>query len=441
MHREGLRHLILDYIENADLEKPSRASVAALLLVDIDRFSELNRALGLLAADRVLAACARWLETQIRSVDLLARFDGARFVIWMPDASQRFEVVQLAQRLMELKRVEIDQSGAKPLDSAKTESKASMKHVEISLSVSCAFFPEHGRDFDALAQATLHGLQVTKQSGGGRVQLANQEAQSQIENPNAWSLQNDLSAALVGNNLDLVYQPIYRLFDRQIIGAEALLGPRVQLLASQNTESMMEVAEKLPVIEQLTRWGLFEACQTAALMCGTGQGNQSFSIAVNLPPSVMQLPALASWVQEALTKASVPANLITLEMTERGLVQGDSLLIHTMQALDKMGCGLAMDDFGIGYTALAQWVRLPIKKVKFDRSLMPSSYTDTRAIVLLKHLIALAGELSITTVAEGVEHEWQWDLLKTLGCDQAQGYLLSRPISVSQLKLLATQAS
>jgi diguanylate cyclase len=251
----------------------------------------------------------------------------------------------------------------------------------------------------------------------------------------------NLSAAIDSNSLDLYYQPVYRLRDGLIVGAEALLGPRVQLLASQNTESMMMVAEKLPVIEELTRWGLCEACQTAALISAAYQGDEALSIAVNLPPSVMQLPALALWVQDALTKANIPANLITLEMTERGLVEGESLLVHTMEALDAMGCGLAMDDFGIGYTALAQWVRLPIKKVKFDRSLMPASQDDNKSITLLKHLIALTKELKITTVAEGVEHEWQWELLKTLGCDHAQGYWLSRPISASKLKALVTQTS
>jgi EAL domain-containing protein (putative c-di-GMP-specific phosphodiesterase class I) len=346
----------------------------------------------------------------------------------MPDASQRFEVVQLAQRLTALKRVSIDQPN----------SKSAARQAEISLSVSCALFPEHGVNFDQLAQAAIVGLQVTKLSGGGRVKLANIGVQAQIENPNAWSLQNDLSAAIGSNSLDLYYQPVYRIRDQVIVGAEALLGPRVQLLASQNTESVMMVAEKLPVIEELTRWGLFEACQTAALLSSTYQGDEPLSIAVNLPPSVMQLPALAGWVKDALTKANIPANLITLEMTERGLVEGDSLLVHTMQALDRMGCGLAMDDFGIGYTALAQWVRLPIKKVKFDRSLMPVAQDDKKAIVLLKHLIALANELKIITVAEGVEYEWQWDLLKTLGCDQAQGYWLSRPISATQLKTLVT---
>ncbi len=429
MHREGLRLLVLDYLQKVESIKPPHHGVAALLLVDIDRFSELNRALGLLVADQVLAGCARWLETQIRNVDVLARFDGARFAIWMPDASQRFEVVQLAQRLTALKRVAVERFDAKQPN----------QQVEISLSVSCALYPEHGVNFDQLAQAALGGLQMTKLSGGGRVQLANLDIQSQVENPNAWSLQNDLSAAIDSNGLDLYYQPVYRLRDGQIVGAEALLGPRVQLLASQNTESMMMVAEKLPVIEELTRWGLFEACQTAALISAAHHGDEVLSIAVNLPPSVMQLPALALWVQDALTKAKIPANLITLEMTERGLVEGESLLVHTMQALDAMGCGLAMDDFGIGYTALAQWVRLPIKKVKFDRSLMPASKEDSKAIILLKHLIALASELNIVTVAEGVEHEWQWELLKTLGCDQAQGYWLSRPISASQLKSLVTQ--
>jgi diguanylate cyclase (GGDEF)-like protein len=426
MHREGLRHLILDYLNEIELKEPLHQGVAALLLVDVDRFSELNRALGLLVADQVLTACARWLETQIRNVDVLARFDGARFAIWMPDASQRFEVVQLAQRLTELKRVSINQIVPQLLAS----------QIEISLSVSCALFPEHGINFDQLAQAALGGLQASKLSGGGRVQLANVESQAQVENPNAWSLQNDLSAAIDNNSLDLYYQPVYRTRDHQIVGAEALLGPRVQLLTSQNTESMMMVAEKLPVIEELTRWGLFEACRTAALISTANQSEQTLAIAVNLPPSVMQHPALAQWVKDALVKANIAASLITLEMTERGLVEGESLLIHTMQALDSMGCGLAMDDFGVGYTALAQWVRLPIKKVKFDRSLMPGSLDDKKAIVLLKHLIALASELNITTVAEGVEHEWQWHLLKTLGCDQAQGYWLSKPISADQLKTL-----
>ncbi len=421
MHREGLLHEINAYLNEQAVSKPSQVSAAAFFLVDIDRFSDINRALGLRDADQVLAACARWLEGHVRGVDRLARFDGARFAIWMPDASQRFEVVQLAQRLIGLTEVVIK------------DRQNQTRTIELSLSVSCAISPDHGQTLDELINAAMRGLQLAKLTGGGRVQLASTELKASGSSPNAWALQNDVSAAIDNNELELYYQPVYRISDKRMVGAEALLRPRIELLSGASTESMMMVVEQLPVIEELTRWGLLAACKTSATINRMVPPDRPVAIAVNLPPVVMQHPNLAAWVKDALTEAQIPAHWITLELTERGVANGESLLVHTMQDLNQMGCGLAMDDFGVGYTALAQWIRLPIKKVKFDRSLLPIAPDSKRAIALLKHLIALAKELNLVTIAEGVEYEWQWKLLKELGCDQAQGYWLSKPLAAQAL--------
>jgi diguanylate cyclase (GGDEF)-like protein len=423
-------------VELAILTEPEAQRPSALFLVDIDRFSELNRALGFRLGDAVLKSCADQLAAKIRSVDMLARHDGARFAIWMSDASQRVEVLQLSERLLEITSAH--------LPSVSTHSSASdSSEVSITLSIGCAVYPRSGQTLDELISSALAALAVAKQMGGGRLQLADSTPQiskdqtndpdgSIAVSPNAWTLQNDLVQAIDENTLSLYYQPVVCLLTGRVSGVEALLRPKIEAYAGQTTEQIMNLAEQLPVIEKLTRWGLLEACQAAS--------EARVPVAVNLPPGVLRNPQFIAWVTAAIEGASISASDLTLEITERALAQTDDLLIKTLMQLNGLGCKLAIDDFGVGYSSLAQLVRLPIQKVKLDRSLLPlagqSMELFRKCTILLKHLISLSKELGLQTVAEGVETAEQFAMLNSFGCDFAQGYYLSRPQPLQKLSAI-----
>lgn len=243
-------------------------------------------------------------------------------------------------------------------------------------------------------------------------------------------MQNDLVQAIDAKTLRLYYQPVVCLSTQKVLSVEALLRPKIEAYAGQTTEQIMNLAEQLPVIEKLTRWGLLEACQAATFAC--------VPVAVNLPAGVLRNPQFVMWVTDALEKASIKASDLTLEITERALAQADDLLTKTLRQLNSLGCRLAIDDFGVGYSALSQLVRLPIHKVKLDRSLLPSTTQSAdmfrKSTILLKHLIELNKELGLQTVAEGVETQEQFLLLKSLGCDFAQGFYLSKPQPLDRLR-------
>lgn len=389
---------------------------SAFLLVDIDRFTELNRELGFRAGDQVLRCCAVWLKDQVRELDLLARHDGARFAVWMRDASQKVEVLQLAQRLAQVSEVVKDQLG----------------HI-VTVSVGCALFPDHGKTLDTWLSNALQALGVAKDAGGNQIKVFNSAPSEVNKNPNAWVTQNELDGAIGTDTLVLHYQPVCELATGRLVGVEALLRPRIEALAGASTEALMNLAESLPVIENLSRWGIRTACLAVHDLESIG-GIQP-SVAVNLPPQVIRHPALLQWVREGLEASALPAHRLTIEVTERALIQavtaqGDTALMGSLRALHELGCLIALDDFGVGYSALAQLVQLPLHKVKFDRSLLPKSADDTRAVVLLRHLLALSRDLGIIAVAEGIETEAQRDLLLTLGCPQGQGYLYGRPMAI-----------
>ena len=390
-------------------QTPTAQSRSAFLLIDIDRFSGVNRALGVHLADAVLAAVAKIIQTRLRGSECLARHDGARFAIWMPSADQRVEVLQLAQRLIEILSVTLDNGTAIP----------------ISLSVGCALYPEHGTDLVTLLGSAMRALSDAKNAGGACVRIASQKAELQA--PNEWAVQNAFASALALNNnsLALAYQPVVDTVSRRMVGVEALLRTRIRAFAGFSTESIMDTAEALPVIASLTEWGIDEACKQAAYW--NSLSTQRLSVAVNLPPQVLEDKRLESWITASVAKAKITASQLTLEVTERALSGSPALAASRLQALVALGCRIAIDDFGVGYAAMAQLVDLPASKVKFDRSLLLGAASSPRGKILFTNMLRTCAELGLKVIAEGVETPEQAKLLIEHNCDFAQGYWYAKP--------------
>ena len=406
------------FVEQQINKKPTEISRSAFLLIDIDRFSALNRAVGLEAADGVLFAAAQLIQSRLRDSECLARHDGARFAIWMPAADQRVEVLQLAERLSDIFSVTL-RSGAV---------------IPITISVGCALLPEHGKEVASLLGSALRALVETKAAGGACVRIASQAAE--LQPPNAWAVQNALTTALAldNNSLVLAYQPVVNTVTRHVVGVEALLRTRIRALAGFSTEAIMDTAEALPVIASLTEWGIGEACMQAAHW--NNLSPQRLSVAVNLPPQVIEDKRLEQWVAEAIRKANIDASQLTLEVTERALAGNPALAAARLRSLAALGCNIAIDDFGVGYAALAQLIHLPASQVKFDRSLLLGATQSPRGMILFTNMLRTCAELGLKVIAEGVETERQAQLLIAHHCDFAQGYWYARPQNSSGIDQL-----
>ncbi len=403
-------------LERIIQSKPIDSTRSAFLLVDIDRFAALNQALGFVIGDAVLAQVARELSALLRSADEIARHDGARFAIWMADAGQKIEVLQLAERLISLREVNIAGHGV----------------VELSLSVACVFFPDHGTNLVQLMRHAQDALLQAKASGGACVRVAS--AGSELDRKtNPWALQNTLVQAVAEDKLALAYQPLVDLKTQIMVGVEALLRTRIQELASSSTEAIMDAAESLPVIAQLTEWGISRACRDHKSWRGA---RTDIGISVNLPPAILLDRNLIGWVQAALASTGMDTKELTLEITERSFAQHPGLALQRLQELRALGCSIAIDDFGVGYAALGQLVRLPIDKIKLDRSLTFDATTNKKSEILVRHLIALGRDLGLEVLAEGIETKEQVQLLVDAGCHFAQGYYFARPITAGGIALL-----
>jgi diguanylate cyclase (GGDEF)-like protein len=390
--------------------KPGQFIGSALFLLRIDRFGGLSRALGYKKADQVLEQVSQRLSQSLRSADVLGQYDLGTVAVWMPSAQQRVEVLQLAYRLGAA--LEIDING---------------HPVPLTFSVACALFPDHGDSVEGLLRSAHDALTQAKLAGGNQVMLGSLVQVEVADKANDWSLQNTLAKAIQTSSLSLHYQPVVDLKTRQWVAVEALLRPRVKELVGVSTDSIMGVAETLPILGELTRWGLVEACTAAARW--HLQTGRWLPVSVNLPGQVLASSSLVYWVSQALEKSGLPGTHLTLELTERSLVDSDGLTGLRLSELRALGCVLAIDDFGVGQASLAQLIRLPITRVKFDRSLIAGLGADQKAEIMLKHLLTMVVELGLQAVAEGIETPEQAAILLRLGCQAGQGYYFSVPLS------------
>jgi diguanylate cyclase (GGDEF)-like protein len=404
------RATFLAALEQMLQTKPNPSTGSALLLLRVDRFGGLSAALGYKKVDTVLEKLATHLASLLQPSDLLAVYNLGSFLVWLPNIVQRVDALQTAHRLG--RAIEIDVNG---------------HAVPLSFSVAFVLWPDQGNSVEALLRAGHQALWQAKATGGNHVCLANSPLDEPAAGANDWSMQNTLKRAIASSSLALHYQPVVDLTTGKWIAVEALLRPRIRELAGVSTDSIMGIAETLPVLGELTRWGLIEACMAAAQW--HKQTQRWLPVSVNLPGAVLASSGLVYWLRQALEQSGMPGAMLTLELTERSFVDSDALTQMRLNEIRALSCVLAIDDFGVGQAALAQLIRLPVTSVKFDRSLISDLGVNPKACIMLKHLLDMMHELGLQAVAEGVETAEQETILRELGCQSAQGYYFSVPLT------------
>jgi diguanylate cyclase (GGDEF)-like protein len=424
--RDGLTGLAdrvsyLERLTGATLFHAGTSGSVAVVLLDLDRFKAVNNSMGHALGDKVLVSVARRLEQVGGDVDLLARFGGDEFLALVTDESGGAELKATAF----VARVQEALADPIPVDDAEVFLDAS---VGISLNTFGADDPD---DLLAHAEAAMY---QAKRRGGFGVETFGESLR--IEVLDRMATEHSLHRALERSELILHYQPVVEVQGATTVGVEALIRwqhPDQGLVAPGR---FIPVAEESGLIIPIGAWVLEQACHQLGDWHQRGEGGARGSVEVNLSARQIDDPTIVATIEEILSRTGLPPEHLTLEITESALMKDAAAALVVLQALKEIGVLLAIDDFGTGYSSLSYLQRFPLDILKVDRMFVHELGQDGGADEIVSAVISLAHALGLDVVAEGVETAQQLEILRSLQCDFAQGFLFSRPVPASDLRCL-----
>jgi len=382
-----------------------------VVLLDLRDFKHLNASFGHELGDQVLRELARRLLGAMRAGDFAARLGADQFLLLLRGST-------------------IEQAESTALQIVRGSRQGFLLGaIEVNLNVfaGLAAAPEHGTDADELLQRVDIALQETKASGA---RVCRYERGHDERYRRRLRLLSDLHAAIVGDQLSLVFQPKVLMADRRVRSLEALVRWTHPQLGAISPSEFVPLAEQTGAIGELTRWVLRSAIEQLASWRVAGLESE---VAVNLSASDLANPELPDEILGMLARADVLPHQLQLEITESAIMRELDKSIRAMRRLRDAGVRFAIDDFGTGHSSLAQLKALPVDEIKIDRSFVRDLVQGTRDDAIVRSAVELAHSLGLKVVAEGIETPAAWTALLHLGCDYAQGYFISRPLPPEQV--------
>ena len=405
------------------LNRPdSQQRSLAVLFLDLDRFKFVNDSLGHEVGDRLLTAAARRITHSVRTGDCVARLGGDEFTVIVEDLASPSLAATVA------KNIATDLSAPYVIDG---------HDIFVTASVGIAIYPRDGEDLSTLLRHADTAMYRAKHSNHSFVFY---EATMEASTSESMRLERDLRLAIERQEFELHYQPEIDTRSGRLVAAEALVRWRHPTRGMLGPNEFIPMAEETGLILPLGEWVLHTACTQLKAWRAAGH---DIHVAVNFSGQQLEGEQIAVTVEEALAKDGIPADALIVELTESIWMDRQSEAIDNLYRLKRLGVRLAIDDFGTGYSSLSYLKRMPVDILKVDRSFVvdlakertADSGDDTDAAIV-RGIIALAHNLDLQVVAEGVETQDQRDLLAQMGCDLIQGYLISKPLPASQLERL-----
>ncbi len=420
-HHDGLtglpnRILLADHLRALSLGTPDPPHTLAILCLDLDRFKEVNDTLGHPAGDQVLRATVQRIRNLLSDDHIFARLGGDEFAIILPNVTTSAAVEALAAAIL--------QAVSMPIGLEKQD-------VTIGVSIGIAIGERGKANPTVLLRRADIALYRSKAAGRNAYRLFEPDMETRIRQRKR--LEVDLGKAVEGRQLEVFLQPQFDVLTRRMCGSEALLRWRHPKQGMVLPGSFIPLAEETGLIVPLGEWILHAACTAATHW-------KDDRLAVNLSTVQVRHPLLVNQVAAALAASGLPPERLELEITESLLLHDARAALTTLNQLRDLGVSIVLDDFGTGYSSLAYLRRFPFSKLKIDRSFISAMTTDQKTAAIVQAIVTLGHTLGMRVNAEGVETDEQWSLLTELGCDEAQGYLLGRPMPASQF-LLRTAAS
>ena len=381
----------------------------AMMFLDLDRFKIINDTLGHQIGDELLREVACRLSTVVRETDFVARLGGDEFVIILPGISSAADAAVVAGKAIAALSSAIEANG---------------HELHTSPSIGISLFPDDGQDGDTILKNADTAMYHAKAAGRNNFQFFASEM-NQITSERL-NIEHKLRHAIARNELALCYQPQFLAGDRSPTGVEALLRWHHPTDGLISPDRFIPIAEETGIIVEIGDWVLATACREMKRWIDAGL--KPMRIAVNVSARQLRRRDFCETVANVLTLSGLPAELLELEITESSVMENPQDAVLILQRLGGMGVTLAIDDFGTGYSSLAYLKLFPIDHLKIDRSFVADIEFDLNDRAIAFGTIALAHSLGLKVIAEGVETEDQLELLRTNGCDEVQGYLMSKPL-------------
>jgi diguanylate cyclase (GGDEF)-like protein len=406
------RSLFNDRLRAAIQSASTQSRSLAVLVMDLDRFKEINDTLGHTVGDHVLREVARLLCEAVPKPEAIARLGGDEFAVLLEDADQR-TAERLTQRIIQAFEPPLDYQG---------------QHLDVGASIGLALYPQHGTDSGTLLRNADIAMYVAKRNKSG---VAIFDPQYDKHQQQHLSMLGELRRAVEQGELRVFYQPKVTLAISGTRSAEALLRWEHPKRGFIPPTDFIPFAEQTGYIKVLTRWVLEETIR----QCGRWRAN-GFPIRVSVNISARDLTnrELPDVIAQLLLRYGTPAEQLCLEITESGFMEDPAHARAVMQRLHDLGVKLSIDDYGTGYSSLAYIAQLPVDELKIDRSFISRMTEDAMTTTIVRSTIELGHSLGLNVVAEGVEDETGMKVLKQYGCDHIQGYFFSRPLPAAKLE-------
>ncbi len=411
------RQLLQEQLNQVIRDAQPAGERVGLVTLDLDRFKDINNTLGHDVGDLLLVQMATRLQQLVGESVFVARKGGDEFAILQPQADQE-QAQQLARRILAAMEqpFEIDMGGDGPAQS-----------FLLGATIGIALFPEHGSNAGALIQHADVAMYQAKRLNNG---FAFYEPGQDQHSPERLGLLGELRRAISDNELVLHYQPIIDIASRRMTGVEALVRwnhPTRGLLAPDH---FVPLAEHTGLIRALDRWVVQAALRSRQAWAEQGV---ELDISVNLSVGSLHDALIAEWLIEQMRSSTGAAGRLQVEVTESAMMTEPERAVEVLTRLAATGVSIAVDDFGTGYSSLAYLKRLPLHKIKIDKSFVINMAESDDDTMIVHSTIELAHNLNFTVVAEGVENAQSWSLLKALRCDAAQGWHIAKAMSADAL--------
>ena len=382
-----------------------------ICFIDLNRFKDVNDTLGHHVGDELLLEVSKRLKAMLRKSDTVARLGGDEFALIFRDVDVD-QAKSLAEKILETIEIPVEVCGHK---------------LFVSGSLGIAMHPKHGKDVHILLKKADVAMYAAKRLGS-HLEFYNDN--HKVFTRDKLALTQDLREAIDSNQLELYYQPKYNSASQNIVGAEALLRWKHPAIGFIPPPTFIQLAEYSGLIHPLSKWVVERAFRDSIELSHNGF---DIPISLNLSAYNLQDPKFESEIMTLLEGTGVDANKIILELTESAMVSNPMQTRELLMRMTKQGFRISVDDFGTGFSTLTNLRRMPISEIKIDRSFVGNIISDPDDASIVKAMIGLGQSLELDVIAEGVETQEVLDALKQFGCFTIQGYLISKPVPLSNL--------
>ncbi len=409
------RLLLMERLDHAIKQSKRHQKRLAVMFIDLDFFKNINDSFGHQVGDKLLVQVTKRLNRIIRDEDVLSRIGGDEFIVLLENIVSESNAIKIAEKII------ATFAGAFAIGE---------REISISSSIGISLFPQDGKDSNTLLQHADTAMYRAKEAGRNNFQFYTKEltykAMERVH------LENELRTALERGELYLLYQPQINLKTGKLIGMEALVRWQHAEMGLISPVKFIPVAEESGLILSLGEWVLRTACQQGSLWLS--QGWDFGRISVNVAGPQLKRELLVDTIVRVLDETAFPENRLELEITESYIMEHGDQAIEQLDAIRKLGIRLSIDDFGTGYSSLAHLKELPIHKLKIDQSFIRDIPRDVDDMAITQAIIVMGKALNLDIIAEGVETIDQVQFLIEHGCQKAQGFFYSRPISAQNLE-------